>query len=194
MIRINLLPVRAEKRKETNRKHVSLLVGYFAVIAILIMGVQFALTAKVDDRKARIQRQRATVAELDVKIKEVKGYEAKIKELTDKINIVRGLELKQRGPAKTFLELARLCPDMLWISDMNDKGGKLTIEGSAIDRQTLAEFMMKLEKSAHFTGVRLVVAKQEIVAEKEIHNFKLTTSVVIPKLEKQLEADAGKAG
>ncbi len=194
MIRINLLPVRAEKRKETSRKHVALAAGFLVILAIAVLGVQLAMNSRVDDRKARIARQEAAIAQLDVKIKEVEGYKATIKELTDKVNVVRGLELRQRGPAQAFLELAKLCPEKLWIKSLSDKGGNLTIKGSAIDRQTLAIFMMDMEKSTLFTSVRLVVAKQEIVSEKELQDFTLTTRLVLPKLDKAPTPDSGKAG
>ena len=193
MIRINLLPIRAEKRKENVRKHVLLVAAYLLAVAIVIAGLHMSILSRISDQQERIADQNKQIAELEVKIKEVEGYNKKLKDLTEKVNLIAGLEQKQRGPARVFLELARICPEKLWIEKMSDQNGLISLEGYAIDQQTIALFMTNLETSELFEKVRLKQTQKQEKGGTPLQNFSLETRVVLPKVQ-NAAAGAGKAG
>lgn len=180
MIRINLLPVRAEKRKENVRKHGLLLVLYVVFLVIIIVTVHLSELSSAKAKAELIQKQEADIVALDATIKEVQNYKAKLADLTDKLNVVVGLEQKQRGPARVFGEIAKVIPEKLWIDKLTDNGGSLQIDGWAIDQQTVALFMMNLEASNVFQKVTLKVTKRTQKAGVELQNFSLEARVTVP--------------
>lgn len=193
MIRINLLPIRAEKRKENLRKLLVMTLAGVALIALVIAGLHLSILSRIDERQAKIATQEKEIAALDVKIKEVEGYNVKLKDLTEKVNLINALEQRQRGPARVFLELSRICPDKLWIEKMEDRGGNLTIEGYAVDQQTIAAFMTSLETSEYFERVRLKETKKSEKGGVALQSFSLQTIVVLPGSQ-AAPAGARKAG
>lgn len=173
MIRINLLPVRAEKRKEHVRRHGLLLGCYVAFVIALISVVYLSQKSSAESKRQMIEKQKADIVALDKTIKEVQNYKAKLADLTDKLNVVIGLEQRQRGPARYFGELAKAIPEKVWIEKLTDSNGSLAIDGYAIDQQTIAQFMMNLEASKAFSRVSLKVTKRVAKFNTELQSFSL---------------------
>lgn len=180
MIRINLLPVRAEKRKQTLRKHLVFVGAYIACLILVLLSITFTLNNEISRTRSEIARKKAEIERLDKLIREVEGYEAKIKDLAEKIGVIQALKMRQRGPARVFHELAQICPDKLWIEKLSDKAGLMTIEGYAIDNQTVAQFMTRMEQSPKFKDVRLTVTKQVDKGGVLIKSFVLNVQIVRP--------------
>ena len=192
MIRINLLPVRVEKRKENVRKHVMLVMCYVLFLLVVVAGMHMTMSTRVAAMQERIKDQKADIAKLETKIIEVEGYKEKLQDLAEKVTVVVGLELKQRGPAIMFRALADLCPDKLWIEEVTDKRGKITIEGFAADQQTISLFMKRLDVSSTFKKVELIRTSIISKAGVTLQNFTLEAVVVLPGMVEPL--GDGKAG
>ena len=194
MIRINLLPIRAQKRKDNVRKQGVFLVVYFVLLIAVVTGIHLSLMSEADAKRKKIEGQKKEIVRLDQIIKEVQNYKAKLADLTDKLNTVVGLEQSQRGPARVFKELASTMPEKLWIEKMTDRGGFLTLEGYAIDQQTIAEFMMKLENNGNLKYVKLSVTKKANKGGTDMQSFVINTNVQIMPVNKSPAPAAGKAG
>ncbi len=181
MIRINLLPVRAEKRKENLRKHFLFIIGYLACLAAVILSVHFSIVTMERNAKDRLEKVKKEIIEYEAKIKEVEGYKAKFADLADKIEIIKSLEAKQQGPAKVLNELALTVPEKIWVEKVSQDNGKFTIKGMAIDNQTIAKFMTDLENNPKFERVRLEVSKREEKGGVVLSAFSLEAFLEVPK-------------
>jgi type IV pilus assembly protein PilN len=181
MIRINLLPIRAEKKREILRQQGLIAIGIVLLIAAVIAGVHMTLASDISDLRQRIADRRAEIARLQAVIGEVREFRKKKRELEEKISVIAGLEERQRGPSQVLHELAVLVPEKLWIESLKDKGGSLSLEGVAIDNQTIAQFMTKLEASPWFEGVRLEVTKQVARGGASLKSFSVKAAIVYPK-------------
>lgn len=181
MIRINLLPVRAERRKELLRRHVALVVLLFVVVAGTIATVHAMIGADIDRARQRISERKAEIARLQKVIGEVKEFRKKKRDLEEKLDVIARLEERQRGPSRVLYEIARLIPEKMWIEKLRDNGGQIDLEGYAIDNQTIARFMTDLERSPLFRGVRLEVTKQVTKGGVNLKSFTIHATVVYPK-------------
>ena len=181
MIRINLLPVRAEKRKEVARQQLVLAVGIVVVMAAGIVAVDWTLRSDIANVQAQIKQRKARIAQLQKQIGEVKAYKKKKRDLEEKIGVIAKLEARQRGPVRVLDELARLMPEKMWIERLSDASGALSLDGFAIDNQTIARFMTRLQASPRFSGVRLEVTRQVTRAGVNLKSFSIRASVVYPK-------------
>ncbi len=181
MIRINLLPVRAEKKRETLRQQALLAVGILLILAAGIVTVHLTLTAQIDDLEQRIASRRAEISRLKAIIGEVQEFKKKKRALEEKIEVISKLEARQRGPSRVLHELATIIPEKIWIEKLKDSGGALSLEGIAIDNQTIARFMTSMEASPLFQGVRLEVTRQVNRGGVNLKSFAIRAGVVYPK-------------
>jgi type IV pilus assembly protein PilN len=181
MIRINLLPVRAEKKKETLRYQALLAVGILCVLGAGLAGVHLTLGSQISDVERQMAERRAEIARLQAVIGEVKEFKNKKKALEEKIAVISGLERRQRGPAQILDELARISPEKLWIESWKDSGGSLSVDGIAIDNQTIAQFMTRMQTSPWFSGVRLEVTRQVNRGGADLKSFSIKASISYAK-------------
>lgn len=181
MIRINLLPVRAEKRREILRQQAILAAAVVILLAAGISMVHLTLGADIDRMRDQITQRKAEIARLQAVIGEVREFKKKKRDLEEKIEVIGKLEQRQRGPVRVLDELARIIPEKMWIEKLKDSGGSVSLEGFAIDNQTIARFMTQMEASPWFQGVRLDVTRQVTRAGVNLKSFSLRASIVYPK-------------
>jgi type IV pilus assembly protein PilN len=181
MIRINLLPVRAEKKRETVRRQLVLGVAVILVLCTGIAAVHLMLRSDIKDLHGRIAQRRAEISRLQAIIGEVREFRKKKRDLEEKIEIIAQLEARQRGPVRVLDELARIVPKEIWIEKLKDTGGVFSLEGYAIDNQTIARFMTSMEESPWFQGVRLEVTKQVTKSGVNLKSFSIRASVAYRK-------------
>jgi len=160
MIRINLLPFRAARKKENIRRQISVFVLSVVCLALLMGFVFLNLSrnvAALETDMSSKKKELATYAETTKKIEELKK---KIAEVRAKLNVIKELESKKTGPVLLLDELSMAVPkEKLWLTDLNEKNGILTLKGTAMDNDTVALFMTNLENAKHVVSVDLQTAK-----------------------------------
>ncbi|MBI5017415.1 MAG: PilN domain-containing protein [Deltaproteobacteria bacterium] len=181
MIRINLLPIRAEKKRESLRQQALVAAGAVALLGAGILGVHVTLGSDINDLQQRIGERKAEISRLQKVIGEVSVYKKKKRDLEEKIAVISGLEARQRGPSQILREIAQLTPEKMWLESLKDNGGSLSLEGVAIDNQTIAQFMTKLEASPWFEAVRLEVTRQVTRGSANLKAFSIKANVVYAK-------------
>jgi type IV pilus assembly protein PilN len=156
MIRINLLPFRAARKKENIRRETSI---YFLTLVFLILVMAYLQTSsssRLKILKAEEQSARKELAIYEKNNRIAAQIRAKIKEIQDRLTVIRDLEQKKGGPLKILTEIALAVPeDRLWLQSLVENGGMLTINGTAMDNDTVALFMTNLEKAKSITSVDL---------------------------------------
>jgi type IV pilus assembly protein PilN len=160
MIRINLLPVRAAKKREFGRQQMILL----ALILVLAAIGNYFWYSKVDSELValdqQISRTRAEIAQLEKTIGEVKSIKEDKKALEDKLKILDTLKKGRTGPVKVMDALATIIPTKVWIMDYQEVGGLVIMQGRASAYEDLSAFSKKLKESKHFNNVSIKNARQ----------------------------------
>ncbi|NOY44450.1 MAG: hypothetical protein GXP50_03215 [Deltaproteobacteria bacterium] len=181
MIRINLLPVRAERRREVLRRHAVMVAVLVVALVGAIVTVDSMIRSDIAEARQRIAARKAEISRLQKVIGEVKEFRKKKRDLEEKLEVIARLEERQRGPSRVLYEIARLIPQKMWLERLRDTGGAMTLEGYAIDNQTIARFMTALERSPLFRGVRLEVTRQVNKGGVNLKSFTIQTTIVYPK-------------
>ncbi|MBI5328745.1 MAG: PilN domain-containing protein [Deltaproteobacteria bacterium] len=164
MIKINLLPVRLAKKKESIRRQLSI-TGLSLVLLFLILGVlYFSITRKIAEIKDSIAAEEKTIAQIDKEIGELKNIEAEKKVILDKVNIVKQLEVNKRRHLKIISDIAAAVPERLWIDSLKESGQTVVLIGFAAADDITADFMRRLEKNLVPWKVELEITQQ---VEKE---------------------------
>jgi type IV pilus assembly protein PilN len=161
MIRINLLPVRAAKKREFGRQQIVL----FALILVLGAIGNYFWYSKVDAELTgldqQIARTRAEIAQLEKTIGEVKSIKEDKKALEDKLKILDTLKKGRTGPVKVLDSLATIIPQKVWVTDYIEQGGGVIMNGHASAYEDLSAFSKKLKESKHFNNVNIKSARQQ---------------------------------
>jgi type IV pilus assembly protein PilN len=155
MIKINLLPYRDERKKET-----ILLQAIFAAVPFLIVFLIFAVlwitnNAQITSAEKEIDRMNKQISECTLKMKEIDDYKSKKEVLIKKMEVINDLQKGKNGPVHLMDELATCIPGNIWLTSIKQKGMALVLEGSAIDNIAISNYMINLEKSPYINNVDL---------------------------------------
>ena len=166
MIRINLLPYAAEKKKESARNQVIVFLVYVVVIIGAIWwynshlnGTIDDLNAKIDYTKKELDRFQKIVAKVEEIRKQLDLLNQKLA-VIEELNAGRGASFRLLGNMtdmiineKMWLTRFEAVERVTVITTGKGKNAKreekvethLTIEGVALDNKTVADFMTQLE-------------------------------------------------
>ena len=170
MIRINLLPFRAARKKENIRRQL-MIYGLSVLLLFCIMGYTFFyLTSTLSGLKEDQKRIEDELKTYEKTIKSIAELEKKIKEIRAKLEVIRELEKNKTGPVHLLDEIAMAVPkEKLWLSSMKENKGNLTLTGTAMDNETVALFMTNLEQSEYISTVDLQSAKLRTIPEYKLN-------------------------
>ncbi|MEW6271324.1 MAG: PilN domain-containing protein, partial [Thermodesulfobacteriota bacterium] len=178
MIRINLMP-RAEARRQAARqrdKQIAILVA--AALAAVVLATEF-MTRRDANRTQRLADEyQAELAQLSQKHNAAIQLERKRKELESKLATIKVLERQRTGPVHVLDDLSTATPEKLWLTEMREAGGSMTILGRGLDNQTIALFMRNLGGSRYFSNVDLVETKQVEDGQAKLKEFSIRANVV----------------
>lgn len=181
MIKINLLPYKAEQRREQIIIH-SVVLGVSVVIALAVcLVVHLALASKISDVESETVRVNAEIARLQKSLKEIENFRKLQDELKEKIDVLDQLKKNKSGPVFLLDDLNRLLPDKMWLLSFKESGGVITIEGIGLNEETVAVFLRDLEASDYFQGVVLIEITKQIKADNRVQKFKLECKREMPK-------------
>ena len=160
MIFINLLPVRAAKKREFGRQQVVLFVLLLVLAGIGNYFVYNRFESELRSLDKQIVDTRAEIAQLEKTIGEVKSIKEDKKALEDKLKILDTLKKGRTGPVKVLDELATIIPQKVWIVDFSEQNGAVSMNGAAASYEDLSNFSKKLKVSTHFSNITIKTARQ----------------------------------
>ncbi|MBW2441241.1 MAG: PilN domain-containing protein [Deltaproteobacteria bacterium] len=182
MIRINLLPFRAARKKENIRRQVSIFLLSLAFMLIILFYFNFSLSSKIGNLNTKIKE---TQTELDkyAKInKEIEEIKKKLDNLKKKMAVMDTLEANRFAPIRLMDTMTQVVvPKRMWFTNMQSKDQKVSITGVALDNTTVADFMIRLENSGLFNEVDLKTLKQPKGKKGEASRFKTFSVVCVKK-------------
>ncbi len=181
MIKINLLPIRAAKKKETAIQQIVIFAISIVLCLGLVLSLYFFKLAQISGTKNEITAATAKINELKAKI----GKLDDIKKLTDevkrKLDILAELRKNKSGPAKRLATLSDVTPDQLWIETYKESGSDIKVAGVSMNEELIAQFIRAIEASVDYEKVELLVSEQKDVSGVKFKRFELTFKLEKPK-------------
>lgn len=174
MIKINLLPVRAAKKKETLRQQISIGVMSLVLVLFVIGYFHYSLVSKIKEITGQIASAEQELTTTKAQIGEVSKFKEAKKVLENKLGVIESLKKGKTGPVKMLDELSRLIPEKLWLNSFKEQGGSISLDGTAISNEVIAQFMTELDKSSYFMNIELVETEQTESGGLKLKKFSLT--------------------
>jgi type IV pilus assembly protein PilN len=181
MIRINLLSDREAIRKETTRQQVSIFILTICLLVVILGAIQFYQHQQKRELEQQIKDVKQTLEELKKKVGEVEKYKEAKKELETKLQIIERLQKGKLLVADLLDGIGETIPEKMWLDELSLKGSKFSLEGYAVDNETIAGFMKELERSNSFASVELVLTEQKEVEGVGLKHFSLVATLAPTK-------------
>ncbi len=188
MSKINLLPWREARRKEQLTQFLVSL-GVVAVLGLAVWGGVHYYYLQLQE----VQNQRLTfidnkIKELDKKIREIKELEKQKQRLLSRMRAIEQLQGNRPLIVRLFDEIIFAMPDGMTLTQVEQKGKKVTISGLAQSNARVSSFMRSIESSEWIKNPDLKVIKESKSkggTENPINSFILTFSQVLPIAEEE---------
>lgn len=160
MIRINLLPFRAARRRENVRRQTSI---FFLSVVLVTIGLFYyhltlagkiaGMNEKVDLVKAQLKKKQAAAREVDKIRKDLDLLKIKLQGIAT-------VKKRRREPLEMLETMTEVViPKRMWFTTLSDNYQRVGIKGFALDQKTVADFMTALESTNQFSSVNLTTLK-----------------------------------
>jgi len=173
MIKVNLLPVRAAKKKETAVQQVTIFCVSLVLVAVVVLALYFVKQMQIASAKNDISTANNKISELKTKIGKLEELKNLKEQVKKKLDVLSQLRKNKTGPAHRLATLSDITPDRLWLTGYSENGNAIKISGLSYTEDLIAVFMRSLEASNDFTGVELVVSEQIESKGTKLKRFEL---------------------
>ena len=191
MIRINLLPFRAARKKDNIRRQVSVFLLMLIIVAIATISINIWMSNNVQALTNEVAAKKTELARYDKINKEIEKIRKQLELFDKKIDVIKTLELNRKGPLRLLDSMTGIViENRMWLTSMTEQKGAVNIKGIAIDEETVANFMRRLEASGLFASVNLKNIKQTSVGKQKMS----LKSFIFNCRKKAVKQPANKAG
>jgi type IV pilus assembly protein PilN len=161
MIKINLLPVRAAKKKETAVQQVAIFCAGVVLVFAVVMTMYFVKRMQIADTQNEIAAANNKINELKARIGKLEALKTLKDQVKKKLDVLTQLRKNKSGPAQRLATLSDSTPNQLWLTSYGETGSDIKISGLAFNEELIATFMRTLEASSDYSGVELLVSEQK---------------------------------
>lgn len=147
MAHINLLPWRAERRKQREREFFMQLGAAFVAAILVVLLWSFWMDARIgtqNDRNAYLQNE---IKQLDERITKIKDLEKVRESLLARKQIIEQLQANRSQMVHLFDELVKTIPASARLNGLKQSGDSMTLDGVAQSNASVAEYMRNIESS-----------------------------------------------
>jgi len=192
MPRINLLPWRAEQRKETKLKF-AVAMGIAGVAALATMGAAYVMFGSMIQAQVRRNDQlRAEIKTLDKQIEEINNLESAKQKFIARMKIIEQLQRSRPEIVHVFDEIVRTLPEGVYLTSVRQNATKLKFEGVAQSSTRVSSFMRNIDGSDWLKNPELEVV-QTAKAGTAGSSFTLTADEVSLAAQAD-DTNSGKGG
>jgi type IV pilus assembly protein PilN len=159
MPRINLLPWRAQQRKE-RQKNFAISVLVAVVLGGLIMWmVNTGIQGRIDHQNARNQRLQQEIATLDEQIREIRNLRARKERLLARMAAIDDLQRARPEVVFLFDQIVRIMPEGVYLTEFTQNGRNLLFKGVAESSTRVSSLMRNIAASPTLGDPRLQVVQ-----------------------------------
>jgi type IV pilus assembly protein PilN len=182
MIRINLLPFRDDRKKENVRRQVSLFLLSLILVLIIAFYYNFNLSSKVGKLNQKIKETNAELTKYNEINKEIARIRKNLENLRKKMAVIEQLESDRHAPVILMDTMTQvLVSKRMWLDELIVQDKTVKINGIALDEKTVADFMVRLQKSGLFSLVELKSVKRQEVQKTNLKGFQIICTKMMPK-------------
>lgn len=183
MARINLLPWRAERRKQRQQEFFAML-GLAAVLAVLVSFlIVMYYGGQVEGQMQRNEYLRQQIALVDQQITEIEELDKKKNNLLSRKQVIEELQASRSQMVHLFDQLVRTIPEGVRLNSIKQTGQELTLEGYAQSNARVSSYMRNLEESGWMANPDLSIIETKGEDRGLPNAFSLKVTLRSPETE-----------
>lgn len=189
MARINLLPWRAERRKQRQKEFVTMIVA--AVFGALVLSglIVMFYNGQIKGQNTRNNYLKDRITEVDKQIKEIEELDKKKSKLLARKEVIEQLQSNRSQMVHLFDSLVRTIPDGAVLTAIKQDSDTLTLEGRAQSNARVSTYMRNLEGSGWMTNPDLSIIEAKGTDKGLPYEFKLQVKLANPNAPKDENGD-----
>lgn len=173
MIRINLLPHRAEKRKAQQIQFIAFSVISVVLGAFIVGFVHVTIMAQIDYQERRNAYLNKEILVLDKQIDEIKKLREQTKSLLARKNVVENLQSTRADVVHLMDQVLRILPDGVYLKSLKQTGSKISVIGYAQSNARVSTFMRSIEDSPWLEQPTLIEIHATTINSARLSEFSL---------------------
>lgn len=173
MIRINLLPHRAEKRRARQAQFAALGVISVVLGALLVGFVHVAITTQISYQERRNGYLQQEIAVLDKQIDEIKKLREQTQSLLVRKDAVEKLQSDRSDVVHLLDQMLRILPDGVYLKGLKQTGNKINLAGYAQSNARISTLMRAVEDSPWLDSPSLVEIRASSAGGARVSEFTL---------------------
>lgn len=192
MIRINLLPYRESRKKESILRQINLFFVVFFIVFAILLYYSIWLGNKIDDLNTKIKNTKIMLTQAETLAKKVDKIKKDLENLGHKTDVIKSIEMNRRASVILLENMTQMVAEKtsistldapterenkpvkrLWFTNFEASGEKVNINGIALDNKTIADFMSRLEESKLYYSVNLKTIQQQKVNKLNLKKFQI---------------------
>jgi len=189
--RINLLPWREMRRKEQDRQLLTIAVGAWILMGVIIFYAHVHVTSLIENQNKRNEFLNQEIAKVEKEIKEIAEIKKQRADLIARMNVIYQLQGARTQVVHIFDELVRKLPEGVYFTSLRDAGTGIALQGVAQSNARVSALMRNLASSDWFADPELEIIRVKSVGSDRVSEFSLKVKVVAKKQKKLTDTDAG---
>ncbi|HLE92991.1 MAG TPA: PilN domain-containing protein [Sulfuricaulis sp.] len=171
--RINLLPWREMQRKEQDRQLLSIAVGAWILMGVVIFYAHVHVSSLIENQNRRNDFLNQEIAKVDKEIKEIAALKKQRAALIARMNVIYELQSDRTQVVHLFDELARKLPEGIYFSSLKHTGNNIALQGTAQSNARVSALMRNLASSDWFANPELEVITSKAAGSDRVSSFSL---------------------
>ncbi len=173
MIRINLLPHRAEKRRAQQMQFI-----VFSVISLVLGGlivgfVHVAISTQISYQERRNAYLKQEIAGLDKQIEQIKKLREQTQALLSRKTVVENLQSNRSDVVHLLDQMLRILPEGVYLRSLKQSGYKISLVGIAQSNARISTLMRSIEDSPWLDSPTLIEIHAVSIGNTRVSEFSL---------------------
>lgn len=177
MIRINLLPHRAEKRRRRNIQF-GALSGVAVILGVLLVTLGYGfMSARIFYQDKRNDYLKSEIAKLDKQIEELKRLRQQVKALLARKEVVEGLQSTRSDVVHLMDQMLRILPPGVYLTTLRQTNKDISITGITQSNARVSTLMRAIEQSPWLEKPHLIEVQGATVGKERESKFSMTFNI-----------------
>ena len=160
------------------------IIGASVLTVFIIGGMYFLQSNKLSDVKKSLEERKARLVELEEVLQTLKILENTKKVLKNKVDIIQNLNARKQVAVKMMDQLSRALPEMVWLTNMKFNNNTVSLSGSALSNNLVADFINNLKSTNYFKNIRFKDSIRRKKSGVDVFDFRLDCTFSDPTKKK----------
>lgn len=174
MIRINLLPHRAEKRRARQIQFIAFSIISVILGAVVVGFVHVTIMTQISYQERRNEYLKKEIVVLDKQIDEIKKLREQTQSLLARKTVVENLQSTRSDVVHLLDQMLRILPDGVYLKSIKQSGLGVSIVGYSQSNARVSTLMRAIEDSPWLETPTLIEIHASTAAGARISEFSMT--------------------